>query len=334
MPKTYPAQRPTLLDVAKLAGVSHITVSRVVRGVKMVSPETVHLVKQAVKKLGYRPDPTLSALASYRTNGGGKAHGDDLAFLDCDGTPYSRLVFEGVKNEASLLGYGAEFFKLEQAEIQQKRLSRTLYYRGVRGLIFGPSDEEWIFQGWAWEKFAAVSLGALTHHPALHAVAMDYFQGAWEGARILQNQGCRRIGLVIDLSLEARTGHRWVGGYLASGAGKDQWIYRGKITDKVGLKKWAKQEKIDGVLTISETAHETLLAFPIQWIFLNSNGTNTAMPHLALKPTLIGTEGVRLLHHLLLRREMGLPVERKMISLMGTWNLASPSDQRATQPRH
>jgi len=95
MPTVYPYERPTLLDVARAAGVSHITVSRVVRGLRMVSPRTAQRVRRAVKKLGYRPDPALSALAAYRIHGSRRAQGEHLAFLDCDGTDYSRMVFSG-----------------------------------------------------------------------------------------------------------------------------------------------------------------------------------------------------------------------------------------------
>lgn len=323
MPMVYPHERPTLLDVAHEAGVSHITVSRVVRGLQIVSQKTIKRVHQAIKKVGYRPDPALSALAAYRTPGGARSRGEPLAFLDCDGTSYSRLVFDGARKEAALLGYGMEFLRMERSEVIQKRMSRTLFHRGVRGLIFGPSDDEWTFLGWDWDSFSAVSLGALTHRPALHAVAMDYFQGAMDGVRILREQGCRRIGLVIDPALEARSGHRWKGGYLAGMDGKT-WIFSNRESDSKSLRHWALKERIDGIATISRSVKEELQDLPIRWVFLNSVGADGSSPHLVLEPSLIGLEGIRLLHHLLLRREFGIPQERKTTALIGAWkNLPS-----------
>ena len=96
-----PPKRPTSRDVARLAEVSHMTVSRVVRDVHSVAPETVSRVRAAIEKLGYQPDPALSALSAYRCGGVGKNHGSVLAFLDCDGTDYSNLVFQGVQNAVS-----------------------------------------------------------------------------------------------------------------------------------------------------------------------------------------------------------------------------------------
>ncbi len=60
--------RVTLRDVANAAGVSPITVSRALRGGRPVDPELVVLVKDAVARLGYVPDPAARALASQRSD--------------------------------------------------------------------------------------------------------------------------------------------------------------------------------------------------------------------------------------------------------------------------
>ncbi|HYP86340.1 LacI family DNA-binding transcriptional regulator [Variovorax sp.] len=56
--------RVTLADVARVAGVSPITVSRALRGERAVAPELVARVKEAAGRLGYVPDPAARALAS------------------------------------------------------------------------------------------------------------------------------------------------------------------------------------------------------------------------------------------------------------------------------
>ncbi|WP_319517424.1 LacI family DNA-binding transcriptional regulator [uncultured Martelella sp.] len=65
--KNRASGRPTLADVAKRAGVSEITASRAMRGVKTVGPELAEAVKQAAKAVGYIPDPAARALASKRS---------------------------------------------------------------------------------------------------------------------------------------------------------------------------------------------------------------------------------------------------------------------------
>lgn len=56
-----------MVDVAKLAGVSQQTVSRVVNGAENVSPEIRERVEQAIRQLRYRRNPAAAALASNRT---------------------------------------------------------------------------------------------------------------------------------------------------------------------------------------------------------------------------------------------------------------------------
>jgi len=59
--------RPTLAEVARLSGVSPITVSRALRGVATVAPELVEKVKAAAAELGYVANPAARALASAQS---------------------------------------------------------------------------------------------------------------------------------------------------------------------------------------------------------------------------------------------------------------------------
>src|SRR3979490_1515593 len=63
-----PHSAPTLSAVARLAGVSSITVSRVVRLPDLVAPETRGRVEAAMRELGYVPNQVAGSLASARTS--------------------------------------------------------------------------------------------------------------------------------------------------------------------------------------------------------------------------------------------------------------------------
>ncbi|RSX53467.1 LacI family transcriptional regulator [Bifidobacterium goeldii] len=60
-------KRPSMFEVAKLAGVSHQTVSRVINNSPDVSDATRAKVQQAIDQLGYRPSNSARALASHRS---------------------------------------------------------------------------------------------------------------------------------------------------------------------------------------------------------------------------------------------------------------------------
>lgn len=62
------SRRPAIGDVARLAGVSHQTVSRVLNSSGSVSPDTRERVQAAIRSLDYRPNSAARALASRRSS--------------------------------------------------------------------------------------------------------------------------------------------------------------------------------------------------------------------------------------------------------------------------
>jgi len=318
--------RPTLRDVARIAGVSHMTVSRVVRGDRVVSEKTGGRVRAAIEQLGYRADPALSALAAYRTRAGGR--GSALAFLACEISAYGQRVFLGAKEEAERLGYSLEFHPLPAAGRGQARLASQLYHRGIRGLLIGPSQEPRTFQGWNWDAFAAVSLSALFHQPEFHAVTTDYFSGATRAVEYLLGQGVRRPGLAISAGLEARTNHRWLGGYLAALGDRKAYVFRGNVASRTALKNWMRKNRLDGLITIHSQAWESRPSPTIPTIFLTQYGCPPGVPCLAYDSRTIGVEGVRLIHHQMLNHEFGRPAETKVLSLQPVFRAENSSPDR------
>jgi len=65
MPANTP--KPVMADVARLAGVSHQTVSRVINGSTSIRPATKARVEQAIAELGYRPNTAARALVTRRS---------------------------------------------------------------------------------------------------------------------------------------------------------------------------------------------------------------------------------------------------------------------------
>src|SRR5712691_10299842 len=90
-----PARRPTMLDVAALAGVSLKTVSRVVNGEPSVSPTLEAKVKRAIEQLDYRRDVNASMLRRL----GGKTQTIGLILEDV-GNPFSSALHRAIEDSA------------------------------------------------------------------------------------------------------------------------------------------------------------------------------------------------------------------------------------------
>jgi DNA-binding LacI/PurR family transcriptional regulator/ABC-type glycerol-3-phosphate transport system substrate-binding protein len=90
----------TMKDVAKLAGVSHGTISNVLNGSKSVSSEKIKRVEQAMAELGYKPNVLARNL---KTNHTGRI---EVILPDISNAAYAKL-FEEIDKRATECGYTA-----------------------------------------------------------------------------------------------------------------------------------------------------------------------------------------------------------------------------------
>lgn len=101
---------PTLADVAGLAGVSTMTVSRVINRHPKVAPATRDRVKAAMRSLDYRPNVMARGLASGRTH--------NIGVLTVDTTLYGpRAALRGIELAARERGYSVTVAHLDDPEL-------------------------------------------------------------------------------------------------------------------------------------------------------------------------------------------------------------------------
>jgi DNA-binding LacI/PurR family transcriptional regulator len=94
-----PRKRPTLDDVATVAGVSKTAVSRVINDAPGASPETREHVRRVIARLGYRPDPVAQALAHGRGDVVDLVVIDDIATWGSN--PHYGRVVAGIVQETA-----------------------------------------------------------------------------------------------------------------------------------------------------------------------------------------------------------------------------------------
>ncbi|RFU84384.1 LacI family transcriptional regulator [Streptomyces triticagri] len=122
-------KRPTIREVARLAGVSHQTVSRFLREDPTVRPETASKVADAVEELGYRLNQAARTMRTRRSN---------RLTLILPGTSerMSPALLRGAAAEAHEAGYLLEVVSLEgDAAARTARLEALLQSEGTDGVL-------------------------------------------------------------------------------------------------------------------------------------------------------------------------------------------------------
>jgi LacI family transcriptional regulator, gluconate utilization system Gnt-I transcriptional repressor len=119
---------PTLSAVAKRAGVSPITVSRVVRTPERVAPETRRRVEQAMRDLGYVPNLVAGALASARTKSVGVLVPTIANSIFAD-------TVQGLSDKVEPLGYSVILAQSGYDPAREERMLAALLSRRPEAII-------------------------------------------------------------------------------------------------------------------------------------------------------------------------------------------------------
>lgn len=183
-----PTSRPTIRDVARQAGVSHQTVSRVINGSEEVLPETRALVEAAIEQMGYRPSAIARSMARGRTH--------TLACISPNLTDYTLAsVIEGAETEARQHDYFLLSSSATDPESFSRLVDELVGHRRVDGLIVINPYADKRFEHLP-ENFPVVFVGAQSHEKNISSVCLDDEKVAYEATHHLISLGHTDIALV------------------------------------------------------------------------------------------------------------------------------------------
>lgn len=211
---------PSLRAVAKIAGVSVMTVSRALRNSPNVAPATRLAVQRAVQRLGYQPDPQITRLMarvrSYRQH-----HISSVIAVVRDDIPehthhdvYQFVSTPDIRIRAERHGYCVEEFFLGSGGINARRLVGILKSRGIEGLIVSPQSSSNFGAQLDYSRFAAATIGYGLQGLALHRAGTNMTRGIMQSAAELSARGYSRIGLAITQWSDERSGQTYSGAML------------------------------------------------------------------------------------------------------------------------
>ena len=206
------SRRPRLKDIAAKVGVSTMLVSIALRGMPGVSERTRQKIQKCAKKLGYQPDPALSALADYRRRIRPTSSFAQLAYVTSyphkDAlTPawaFSNEFFIGAQKRGLEFGYEVIHYPLNEGGCTLRKASSILFNRGIKGLLIAPLPVENGHLDLTWKYFSAVALGTSLIRPRLDYAAFDHHDGMQVVLEKLRLKGYHRIGLSLLRHRNAR----------------------------------------------------------------------------------------------------------------------------------
>ena len=180
----------TIRDVAKQAGVSPMTVSRVLNNSGYVSQEARQRIEATIADLKYVPNRLAGSLRHKQTK--------TLALVLTDITnPFFTTVARGVEDVASEQGFHVIFCNTDERMAEQTSLLTALVEKQVDGMLLVPADDSTAPVTFLRDHdVPLVLLDRYIAGAAVDTVRCASEQGAYELTRLLLGLGHRRISIL------------------------------------------------------------------------------------------------------------------------------------------
>lgn len=330
--------RCTIKDIAARAGVAVSTVSYALRNHPSIPPETCQRIQAVGAKLGYRPDPQISALMAHIGRGRAVHSSGRIALVWMQGRRkqtqsevFFRQMSEGAAARAQLRGYKIEEFWPDEDRLSGARLTGILRARGISSVIFSPSIEG-VGPDYqlGWEHFACVVLGHARWPVELHRVAHDHYHAVCECLQRMTAAGVTRPAIVLTEEINQRTDCAVKAAFMTHHPSEAK--ARGLIyaLDQKGVRAfpaWFRAHDPDGVLLLRRQMWDELKSPKLEalhatgrvWCANWEEGDPLALPGLQQRYDLAARAAVDLVTGLEQSRSFGLPDHPQCVQIRGDW---------------
>ncbi|WP_442603857.1 catabolite control protein A [Paenibacillus sp. KN14-4R] len=180
----------TIYDVAREAGVSMATVSRVVNNNPNVKPQTRKKVYEAIERLGYRPNAVARGLASKKTTTVG------VVIPDISNSIFAEVA-RGIEDIANMYHYNIILSNADKKKDKEIRVINTLLEKQVDGLLFmGGVVTEDHLAAFQTATIPIVLCGTVDDERKIPSVNIDHEQAAYDATQLLIDNGHRKIAMI------------------------------------------------------------------------------------------------------------------------------------------
>ena len=197
-------------EMAKLAGVSCATISRVLNDSGYVKEDTRKKVMEIIREYNYTPNMIARSLSSKDSFNIG------IIIPNVGEKQYGKIL-EGAAKETAKHGYRLVFMDSENDQKTEKKWLEEVKNQHMKGLVLVPvSSENKELRGALQELEEQGTAVVLTEKDVKNAgmdgVFADEFRGAYEGICRLVEKGCKKIAIILGQpEMDAVTEERYRG---------------------------------------------------------------------------------------------------------------------------
>lgn len=197
---------PTMIDVARTAGVSIATVSALLNGTSNVSPRLTRRIEDAIAAIGYE----RNAIARSLRTGATRTIGLTVADIR---NPFFTDVTATIQAQLNRAGYAVMLCSSDEDTAQQDSQIKLLLDRMVDGLIIAPAGEDAVMRRLIGAtRKPVVLIDRMIEGLGVDAVLLDNTAAVAEAVDYLVALGHRRIGFISGPP-ETTTGRERLAGY-------------------------------------------------------------------------------------------------------------------------
>lgn len=210
----------TLQAIADACGVTKGAVSLALRGKPGVSRATRKHVEETARRLGYRPDPGVSALAQRRWRHSSRKPVINLALVTAANSEFGEdsPEFQFFADNADRLGYGLSLIRLRSGDTARD-LNRQLRALVVQGVLLNRfekppfSEAEW-WKEVKWDLCAWVAFNEAMLAPPTHRVLDNTFSNTQNTLQRMADRGYHRVAFLKQTDALSRENARQHGAFL------------------------------------------------------------------------------------------------------------------------
>ncbi|ANE47440.1 catabolite control protein A [Paenibacillus swuensis] len=197
----------TIYDVAREAGVSMATVSRVVNNNPNVKPQTRKKVFEAIERLGYRPNAVARGLASKKTTTVG------VVIPDISNQIFAEVA-RGIEDIANMYHYNIILCNADKRKEKEIRVINTLLEKQVDGLLFmgGTVTEEHV-QAFRTASVPIVLCATTDEQATIPSVDINHEEAAYDAVHTLLESGHKQIAMISGTLQDQSNGYARYQGY-------------------------------------------------------------------------------------------------------------------------